>query len=70
MRNISNKTILTALVNYKCVGYFGKCVAHLNSQERDFVIDELIRRGYIDNKMKLTELSHNVVLKNLNLLQY
>ena len=42
MRNISNKTILTALVNYKCVGYFGKCVAHLNSQERNFVIDELI----------------------------
>ena len=70
MRNISNKTILTALVNYKCAGYFGKCFAHLNSQERNFVIDELIRRGYIDNKMKLTELSHNVVLKNLNLLQY
>ena len=70
MRNISNKTILTALVNYKCAGYFGKCVAHLNSQERDFVIDELIRRGYIDNKMRLTELSHNVVLNNLNLFQY
>ena len=70
MRNISNKTILTALVNYKCAGFFGKCVAHLNSQERDFVIDELIRRGYIDNKMKLTELSHDVVLNNLNLFQY
>ena len=70
MRNISNKTILTALVNYKCAGYFGKCVAHLNSQERNFVIDELIRRGYIDNNMKLTELSHDVVLNNLNLFQY
>jgi hypothetical protein len=70
MRNISNKTILTALVNYKCKGYFGKCVAHLNSKERNFVIDELIRRGYIDNKMKLTELSHDIVLDNLNLLQY
>lgn len=70
MRDISNKTILTALVNYKCVGYFGKCVAHLNSQERNFVIDELIRLGYIDNKMKLTELSHDIVLNNLNLFQY
>ena len=70
MRNISNKTILTALVNYKCAGYFGKCVAHLNSQERNFVIDELIRLGYIDNNMKLTELSHDVVLNNLNLFQY
>ena len=70
MRNISNKTILTALVNYKCVGYFGKCVAHLTAKERDYVINELIRRGYIDNKMKLTELSHDIVLNNLNLLQY
>ena len=70
MRNISNKTILTALVNYKCAGYFGKCVARLNSQERNFVIDELIRRGYIDNKMKLTELSQTIILNNLNLFQY
>ena len=70
MRNISNKTILTALVNYKCVGYFGKCVAHLTAKERDYVINELIRRGYIDNKMRLTELSHYIVLDNLNLFQY
>ena len=70
MRNISDKTILTALVNYKCVGYFGKCIKHFTLQERIFVIDELIRRGYIDNKMKLTELSHDVVLNNLNLFQY
>ena len=70
MRNISNKTILTALVNYKFAGYFGKCVAHLNSKERDYVIDELIRRGYIDNNMKLTELSQTIILNNLNLFQY
>ena len=70
MRKISEKTILTALVNYKCVGYFGKCVAHLTAKERDYVINELIRRGYIDNDMKLTELSHDVVLNNLNLFQY
>ena len=70
MRKISEKTILTALVNYKCVGYFGKCVAHLTAKERDYVINELIRRGYIDNNMKLTELSHDAVLDNLNLFQY
>ena len=70
MRNVSNKTILTALVNYKCVGYFGKCVAHLNSQERDFVINELIKRGYLNSDMSIAKSAQTVILKNLNLLQY
>ena len=70
MRNISDKTILTALVNYKCVGYFGKCVAHLNSQERNFVIDELIKRGYLNSDMSIAKSAQTVILKNLNLLQY
>lgn len=70
MRKISEKTILTALVNYKFAGYFGKCVAHLNSKERDFVIDELIRRGYLNSDMSIAKSSQTVILKNLNLLQY
>ena len=70
MRNISNKTILTALVNYRCVGYFGKCVAHLTSKERNFVIEELIKRGYLNSDMTFTKLSQTVIGKNLNLLQY
>ena len=70
MRDISNKTILTALVNYKCVGYFGKCIAHLTDKEKNYVIDELVRRGYINNDMKFTELAHDVVLAHLNLCQY
>lgn len=70
MRKINEKTILTALVNYRCVGYFGKCISHLTAKERNYVIDELIRRGYINDDMKLTELSHEVVLANLNLCQY
>ena len=70
MRNISDKTILTALVNYRCVGYFGKCVAHLTSKERNFVIEELIKRGYLNSDMTFTKLSQTVIGKNLNLLQY
>ena len=65
MRNISDKTILTALVNYKFVGYFGKCVAHLNSKERNFVIDELIKRGYLNSDMSITKSAQTVILKNL-----
>ena len=70
MRNISDKTILTALVNYKCVGYFGKCIRHFTLQERSFVIDELIRMGYLNSDMTLTKSSQTVIGKNLNLLQY
>ena len=70
MRKISEKTIITALVNYKCNGFFGKCIAHLNSKERNYVIDELIRRGYIDNNMNILPSAKDVILKNLDLLQY
>ena len=47
IRNISEKTIITALVNLKCVGYFGKCLTPLNSKEREFVIQTLINRGIL-----------------------
>ena len=70
MRTISEKTIITALVNYKCIGFFGKCITHLNSKERNYVIDELIRRGYIDNNMNILPSAKDVILKNLDLLQY
>ena len=70
MRKISEKTILTSLVNYKCVGYFGKCFKSLTSSERNYVINELIRRGYIDENMSLTKKSQQVILGNLNLCQY
>ena len=70
MRKISEKTILTALVNYNCVGYLWKCVAHLTYQERIFVFDELIRRGYLNSDMSIAKSAQTVILKNLNLLQY
>ena len=70
MRKISEKTIITALVNYKFVGMFGKCIAHLNNKERNYVIDELIRRGYIDNNMNILPFAKDVILKNLDLFQY
>ena len=70
MRKISEKTIITALVNYKFAGMFGKCMTHLNSKERDYVIDELIRRGYIDNNMNIMPSAKDVILQNLDLFQY
>ena len=70
MRKISEKTIITALVNYKCTGFFGKCITHLNSKERDYVIDELIRRGYLDNNMNISSSAQEVILKNIDLFQH
>ena len=70
IRNISEKTILTALVNLKCVGYFGKCLTPLNSKEREFVIQTLINRGYINYDIVLQPSAKDVILANLNLCQY
>ena len=70
IRNISEKTIITALVNLKCVGYFGKCLTHLNSREREFVIQTLVDRGYINDYIVLQPAAKDIILKNLNLLQY
>lgn len=70
MRKIREKTILTALVNLKCVGYFGKCMKSLTRDERGAVIDELIARGYIDDRMHLTPSSMPIIRDNLHLCQY
>lgn len=70
MRNISEKIILTALVNLKCVGYFGKCLTRLTYNERGQVIDTLIERGYIDNNIIIQPSAKDVILSNLNLCQY
>lgn len=70
MRKISDKTIITALVNYKCVGYFGKCIKSLTLNERDYVIDTLIERGYLTEKMVITKEGDEVIKRNLELLQH
>ena len=70
IRNISEKTIITALVNLKCVGYFGKCITPLNSKEREFVIQTLIDRGYINDNIVLQPAAKDIILKNLDLCQY
>lgn len=71
MRKISEKTIITALVNLKCVGKLGKCVKNLSSKERAFVLDEMERKGWIvPNDIEITSLGNEIVKKNLGLLQY
>lgn len=70
MRTISEKTILTALVNLKCVGYFGKTIKSLTKQERNFVIDTLINRGWINEQMQVQPSAKEVILSNLTLCQY
>jgi len=70
IRKISEKTILTSLVNYKFVVFFGRCFKSLTKEERTFVIDDLQRRGYIDINMNILPAAKEIILKNLNLLQY
>lgn len=58
------------MVNYKCVGMFGKAITNLSKRERDFVIDRLIQIGYLDEDMNITKSGDSVVLNNLSLSQY
>ena len=70
MRKISEKTVLTALVNYKCVGYFGKAIKSLNKTERSRVVDRLISLGYLTDNMQITANGNEVIKENLSLMQY
>ncbi len=71
MRNVSEKTLKTALVNFKCVGYFGKCFRALSSSERSKAIDEMIIRGWLrEEPFSITPEGDKVVKENLNLCQY
>ena len=68
--NISEKTLLTALVNYKCVGYFGKCLTPFPISQRGRVVETLISRGYLTENLKITDAAKDVIISNLHLCQY
>lgn len=70
---ISVKTAKTALVNFVCVGKFGKCLNRFSVSDRARVIAMMEERGWIGSdptKIDVTALGHKVVRENLDLLQY
>ena len=70
MRKASEQTLLTAIVNYKCVGYFGKALRTFSLKDRRAIVNELINRNWITSDMQLTEIGNNIVKSNINLCQY
>lgn len=70
MKTATEKTLITALVNLKCLGHFGRCLRAFNRRERVAVIDALISRGWIDEHYTPTAAAAPIVLANLNLCQY
>lgn len=72
MRKISEKTIITALVNIYCVGYPGKCLKSLTKPERVYVLDELVNRGLVTENIHITREGINKIKneKLLDLCQY
>lgn len=68
MRKISEKTLITSMVNYKCVGYLG--MRGLSKKERGACIDELIERGWIDENMMITKKGDSIIKENLHLLHF
>lgn len=65
MRNVSEKTIIKAIVDIKCSGYFK--TPGLSRKERAYILDELERRGWIDEHCNPTARSQDVVRNNLHL---
>ena len=68
MRNVSEKTIIKAIVDIKCSGYFK--TPGLSKKERAYILDELERRGWIDEHCNPTPESHDIVRTNLYLSHY
>lgn len=70
MRKVSEQTVITALVNYKCVGYFGKCIKHFSLNERRSVVNKIIENEWLKEDLTFTDKGNNVVKANLSLCQY
>lgn len=70
MRKISEKTIITALIDFKFIGYFGNYFTSFSIQERNYIADELKDRGYVTQRMKITKEGDKVIKRNLDLLQH
>ena len=70
MRKVSEQTAITALVNYKCVGYFGKCIKHFSLNEKRAVVNKIIENEWLKEDLTFTDKGNNVVKANLNLCQY
>jgi hypothetical protein len=65
MRNVNEKTIVKAIVDIKCSGYFK--TPGLSRKERSYILDELERHGWIDEHCNPTAGSQDVVRNNLHL---
>lgn len=68
LRNVSEKTIIKAIVDIKCSGYFKS--PGLSKKERGYILDELERRGWIDEHCMATPASQEIVTNNLHLSSY
>lgn len=61
------KTIISCLVSLKCNGYFGKSFTPLTKKERLYVVETLIDRGYLDEKLNVLPKAKNIITENLQL---
>lgn len=64
---ISETIITKVLVNLKCLGYMGKCVKSLSSDDRAYILDTLAERGLIDDRCRPTLKALPIITENLHL---
>lgn len=66
-KSVKEKTILTALVNLKCKGMFGRCLRPFTQIERQHIVNEMVRRGWIDDKINILPCGENALRGHLDL---
>lgn len=67
MKKASEQTIIKVLVNLKTIGCPGKCLRAFPKSEKLRILDELLRRGYVDEHMNVLPAARPVILANLSL---
>ena len=67
MRGVSEQSIIKVLVNFKCIGRPGRLWRSFTQSQRSYILDELIRRGYMDEHINVLPASREIVTANLHL---
>jgi hypothetical protein len=66
----TDKTLIKCVVNFKCLGYFGRGFRRFPLAQRKEIIDELAQRGWITDDgghLSVGENAKSIILCNLDL---
>jgi hypothetical protein len=66
IRKVNEETYIKVIVNLKCLGYVPKILRGFTSKEREFIFDELINRGWLDEHLNVLPVTQDIVTSHLH----